>query len=345
LDTTILLFILQDGIVTGAIYALLGVALVMVFAVSRVIFVPQGEFVAFGALTIASLADGKVPGTAWLTLGLGVAAFVADGIAERRFLSFGWLGRRLALDIALPLALLAAAYGLAPLHLPIAAAIVLTLALTVPNGPYLYRIAFRPLSGSSVLVLFIAAIGVHLALAGLGLLAFGPEGYKMDALWDASFQVGPLPISGQNILIVATTLILMLALWLFFERSRTGKALRAVAVNRIGARLVGIPTETAGQLAFGLAAAIGTLAGILVISTTTVFYDSGFIIGLKGFVAAIIGGMAAYPPTVIAALFVGLVESFSSFWASALKEVIVFALIVPVLFWRSLVSPAHDEED
>jgi branched-chain amino acid transport system permease protein len=316
-----------------------------VFTVSRVIFVPQGEFVAFGALTLASLADGKVPGTVWLTLAMGIAAFVADLIADRRVLSGAWLLRRLAVDILLPGALLAAAFVLAPLHLPMPAEILLTLALTIPNGPYLYRIAFRRLSGSSVLVLFIAAIGVHLALTGLGLMAFGPEGYKMDALWDASFDVGPLPISGQDILMVGSTFLIMVALWIFSELTRMGKALRAVAVNAIGARLVGIPTEAAGQLAFGVAAAIGTVAGILIISTTTVFYDTGFIIGLKGFVAAIIGGMAAYPPTVAAAIFVGLVESFSSFWASQFKEVIVFALIVPVLFWRSLVAPQHDEED
>ncbi len=179
MDSTIFLFIAQDGIVTGAIYALLGVALVMVFTTTRVIFVPQGEFVAFGALTIASLADGKVPGTAWLTLGLGIAAFVADGVADRRMLTLQWLARRLMLDIALPGVLLGAAYVLAPLHLPVAAEIILTLALTIPTGPYLYRLAFRPLSGSSVLVLLIAGIGVHLALTGLGLLAFGPEGYKM----------------------------------------------------------------------------------------------------------------------------------------------------------------------
>jgi branched-chain amino acid transport system permease protein len=343
-DTTILLFILQDGAVTGAIYALLGVALVMVFAVSRVIFVPQGEFVAFGAITIASLADGKVPGTVWLTLVLGIAAFAADLIADRRMLTATWFARRIAIDIALPACLLAAAFKLAPLHLNVIAEVLLTLCLTIPNGPYLYRVAFRPLASAPVLVLFIAAIAVHLALTGLGLVVFGPEGSKTDALWDASFDLGPVPVTGQNILVVAGALVFMVALWLFFEFSRTGKALRAVAVNRVGARLVGIPTERAGQIAFALAAALGTVAGMLIISTTTVFYDTGFIIGLKGFVAAIIGGLSAYPPTVIAALAVGIIESFASFWLSAFKEVIVFSLIVPVLLWRSLRTPAHDEE-
>ncbi|MFX6819282.1 branched-chain amino acid ABC transporter permease, partial [Acinetobacter baumannii] len=88
----------------------------------------------------------------------------------------------------------------------------------------------------------------------------GPEGYKTDPLWDASFDLGPVPVSGQNILVVSGTLILMAALWVFFEVSRQGKALRAVAVNRVGARLVGVPTERAGQIAFALAAALGTVA-------------------------------------------------------------------------------------
>jgi branched-chain amino acid transport system permease protein len=74
------------------------------------------------------------------------------------------------------------------------------------------------------------------------------------------------------------------------------------------------------------------------------FYDSGFLIGLKGFVAAIIGGLASYPAAAVGALFVGILESFGSFWASAFKEVIVFTLILPILLWRSLASPHAEEE-
>ena len=77
---------------------------------------------------------------------------------------------------------------------------------------------------------------------------------------------------------------------------------------------------------------------------TTLYYDTGFLIGLKGFVAAIIGGLVSYPLTAIAALLVGTVESFSSFYASNFKEVIVFALIIPVLLLRSLAAPAVEED-
>jgi branched-chain amino acid transport system permease protein len=78
---------------------------------------------------------------------------------------------------------------------------------------------------------------------------------------------------------------------------------------------------------------------------TTVYYDSGFLIGLKGFVGAIVGGLFSYPVAAAGALLVGLLESYSSFWASAYKEVIVFTLIIPVLLWRSLSSKHNDEEE
>ena len=87
---------------------------------------------------------------------------------------------------------------------------------------------------------------------------------------------------------------------------------------------MGISTSGAGKLSFGLAAFIGALSGLLIGPTTTIFYDSGFLIGLKGFVAAIFGGLASYPAAALGALLVGVLESFSSFYASAFKEVIVF---------------------
>jgi branched-chain amino acid transport system permease protein len=194
-----------------------------------------------------------------------------------------------------------------------------------------------------VLVLLIVSVGVHFALTGFGLVVFGAEGFRNPSFWDARMNVGALTLSGQAIIIVAVSLALMLGLWLFFERSLLGKALRATAVNRLGARLMGISTRSAGQLTFALAAFIGALSGLLIGPTTTLFYDSGFLIGLKGFVAAIFGGLASYPAAALGALFVGLVEAFGSFWASAFKEVIVFTLVLPVLLWRSVQHP-HDDD-
>ena len=124
-----------------------------------------------------------------------------------------------------------------------------------------------------------------------------------------------------------------------------GGALRATALNRVGARLVGIAPNLAGSLTFALAALLCAFSGILIGPITTVYYDSGFLISLKGFVGAIIGGLVSYPLAAGGALLVGLLESFSSFWASAFKEVIVFTLIIPVLLWRSLTTRHHEEDE
>ncbi|MBV8157663.1 MAG: hypothetical protein JO278_08400, partial [Dyella sp.] len=90
---------------------------------------------------------------------------------------------------------------------------------------------------------------------------------------------------------------------------------------------------------------MGALCGILIAPLTTIYYESGFLIGLKGFVGAIVGGLVSYPVAALGALLVGLLESYSSFWASAFKEVIVFTLIIPVLLWRSLTSKHVEEEE
>jgi branched-chain amino acid transport system permease protein len=328
MDGTIWLFLLQDGITNGAIYALLGIALVLVFAVTRVIFIPQGEFVAFGALTYAVLEAGRLPGTVWLLAGFGGLAFLLDMVTGIRARARArWFARAVVADIFVPgivvgLVLEVAGRGFGP-----AVNFALSLALVTPLGPLLYRVAFQPIASASVLTLLIAAVGVHLAMAGLGLAFFGAEGLRAPAISDLSIPIGPLIVTGQNLAVYAVTVIAIAALWLFFEHSLWGKALRATAVNRLGARLAGIRTGFAGSLAFTLAALVGALSGILIVPATTVYYDTGFLIGLKGFVAAIIGGLASYPLTAAAALLVGLVESFASFFASGMKEIVVFMLI------------------
>ena len=343
MDADIALILLQDGVVNGAIYALLALSLVLVFTVTRVILIPQGELVAYGALTYAALGDGRLPGSVWLLCALGAGAFLAGLAAEWRLLSTGSV-LRLALEtLATPAGITALAWFLAPLRLGVAADALLTLAIVTPVAPYLYRLAFQPLAEATVLTLLIASIGVHLALLGLGLVLFGPEGYRASGFTEARYDIGSLLIPGQAVWIVATTLGLMAALYGFFGASLAGKALRATAVNRLGARLVGIATSVSGRIAFLLAGLIGALSGILIAPLTTVYYDSGFLIGLKGFVAAIIGGMVSYPLAAAAAILVGCVESLSSFYASAFKEVIVFTVIIPVLLWRSLRSPAEEE--
>jgi branched-chain amino acid transport system permease protein len=344
-DWSIGLILVQDGIINGAIYALLALSLVLVFTATRIILIPAGEFVTYGALTLAFLHDGKVPGTAKLLVIMGLAAFARSlwsgwGTANRREVL------RLTIEtIAVPVAIALLAFWLGPKKPGLAIEILLALAIVAPMGPLLYRVAFEPLAEASVLVLLITAVGVHLALTGLGLVFFGAEGWRTPPLSDAMISLGDLIVTGQSLSVLGITAGLMLALYLFFGRTLTGKALRATAVNRLGARLVGIAPSVSGRLAFLIAAVVGALSGILVAPLTSLYYDSGFIIGLKGFVAAIVAGLASYPVAAGAALVVGIVESFSSFHASALKEVIVFLVIIPVLIWRSLGSLIPEEDE
>jgi len=285
-----------------------------------------------------------MPGTARLAVAMGVVAFGLDLFADRKSLDRKLVGRAFAVNIVLPAAIFALTFGLAGRHPPMAVNIALSLSIVAAIGVFLYRIAFQPIAHTSVLVLLIASVGCHLALQGFALVFFGAEGQRGPAISDAAFTVGPLRFTGQSIAVYALTVVFIVGLWLFFGFTLHGKALRATAVNRLGARLVGIRTTLSGQIAFLLAAVIGAISGILIVPITTLYYDTGFVISLKGFIAAIIGGLVSYPLTAIAALAVGMVEAFSSFYASNFKEVIVFTLILPVLVLRSLAAPAVEEE-
>jgi branched-chain amino acid transport system permease protein len=344
MDFSIASILLLDGATNGAVYALLGLATVLVFTVTRVIFIPQGEFVAYGALTLAILQTGKVPGTVWLLLILAGVAAIMEAVSElQRHRGTAKALKAALRTLAFPVVVCLVTAFSAPLQPPLAIQALLSMAVVTAYGPLVYRVAFQSLADASSLVLLIVSVGVHFAMTGLGLLFFGAEGYRNPSFWDLRLPLGPVNLSGQTIIIALASVVLIALLWVFFERTLRGKALRATAVNRLGARLMGISSQSAGQMTFAMAALIGALSGLLIGPTTTVFYDSGFLIGLKGFVAAVMAGLASYPGALLGALFVGVAESFGAFWASSFKEVIVFTLILPVLLVRSLYG-GHEEE-
>lgn len=331
----------QDGVVNGAVYGIMGLALVLVFSVTRVIFIPQGELVTFAALTMAVLQGKGTPATLWLLIGMGVVTLALEIWHAMKGQSIYWPAT-LLWTVALP-GLAALLVGLHPASQLLQ--VLTTIAVVVPMGPLLYRLAYRPLADATVLMLLIVSVALHGILVGLGLLFFGPEGSRTAPFSEARFDWSGIVVNGQSLVVIGVSVVLVLAMFVFFERSIIGKALRATAMNRVGARLMGIPTALSGDLSFLMASLIGAICGLLIAPLTTVYYDTGFLIGLKGFVAAIVGGMASYPLTLAGALLVGQLESFSSFWASAYKEVIVFTLIIPVLLWRSLNSHHVEEEE
>lgn len=326
----------MDGITNGALYAMMSIALVMVFMVTRVIMIPLGDFVVLAAMTLAGFQAGTVPATLYLMLGLNALVLMQTLWGVLRGRRTGSPARVLIVNLALPI--LVVLLCRLPVHMAGRGAldVLLTALIVVPMGPLLYDLAFKPLANTSVLILFIAAIAVHFILVGIGLLCFGPGGVRTEVFSEHVFQWGSLTVSGQSLWVLGSCTAMILVLYMFFGRALYGKALTASAVNRAGARLVGISPDLAGRVSFLIAALIGTLAGVLIGPITTLYYDSGFIIGLKGFVGGIIGGLSSFPLAAIGAIFVGVLESVSSFYASGYKEIIVFTLIIPVLFWLSL---------
>jgi branched-chain amino acid transport system permease protein len=341
----IALMLAQDGIVNGAIYALLALSTVLVFQITRVIFIPSGTFVAFGALTLAALQAGKCPATVWLLLGGGLSVAVLD-IWQRQWRTRGDLAAILFWNVGYPAALAALLQVVKADTWPVLAQGAMCCLILVPLGPVMYRLVYAPVAAASVLVLLIVSIAVDVALVSFGLLVFGSDGMRAPSMIDVDFALGPLTITGQSLVILGTAAALIAGLYVFFEHTIEGKALRATAVNRVGARLMGIATGKSGKRAFALAVFIAVCAGLLAAPTTTIYYDTGFLIGLRGLVGAIFGGLASYPLAALGAVLLGLIESVSAFEASSFKEVIVFSLLIPVLLARTLLSddPGHEEE-
>ncbi len=329
MDSTIFLLLLQDGVTNGAIYLLLAIGLLIVFSVSGVIFIPQGDFVSFAALGFAGMLQGQVPGTLWLLDG---AALVCALLAVR--------GRRPARGVALALLPALAVTGATLAAIRLGAPVWLMGALAVAGtallGPPIYRLVFRPLAGASVLTMLIVAMALHYVLLGTGLILFGPEASRTPAFSDATLTLGPVDISGHSLWVVGSCVLLVASLTWLFRATLLGKALRATASNPLGARLMGIEQGRTGAMAFLLAAGIGGLAGLLIAPITPISYDSGFTTGLKGFIAAVLGGLVSYPVAAAGAVSVGVIESLSSFWISAYATPIVFALLLPALAVLSL---------
>jgi branched-chain amino acid transport system permease protein len=329
------LLLAQDGLANGAIYVLVALGIVLLFLVTRVIFVPFGDIVAYTSLTLAALQEGHRPGTLWLDAVLVplALAFELGTLARAR----AW--RRMPRAVlawgvlpAVPVVLAGLALAAGP---PGWSLIPLTVLLVLPIAPLLWRIAFAPIAEAPVLVLLIVSVVLHFAISGVALICFGPEGMRPSPLLDGGLQIAGLYWTRQALLMLAGAAVATVVLFQVFGRSYLGRALRATALNRTGARLVGIRPRVAGVVAFLVASALAVISGLLIGPVTTLAFDSGFVIGLKAFVGAIIGGLVSYPGAVLGALFVGQLESFTAFWNSALKEAVVFAVLVPILLARS----------
>lgn len=345
MNWSVFLFLLQDGLSNGAIYVLMGVGLVLVYTVTRVIFLSFGDLISYSALTLAFLQRGQTPGTVWLLAGAAVLAFAMEAHSLWRSGRLVRLPRAAALYLGLPAVICLLIWVISGRDLPLLAETALTILLVAPLGALLYRIVFQPIATRPVLVLLMAAVSLHFVLGGLALLFFGPEGYRTQAILRG--MVPGTVISYTTLIMIGVAVAVCVLLWLFFRYSIEGKALHATAHNREGARLVGIRTNRSGAAAFALASVIAAVTGVVLGPVMTVYYDTAFHVGMKAFVGAVLGGFVSYPLAAVGAVGVGLLESFVAFQASSLKDIVVFFAVIPILLLRSALrknANKYDEE-
>jgi branched-chain amino acid transport system permease protein len=221
----------------------------------------------------------------------------------------------LHLGLSLPLAALAA----------VGATTVVALALD--------KLAVERARGASVVTLIIITIGASILLRGLASLVWDKNIHALPAFsGDKPIAVGGATLLPQSLWVLGVSLAVLAALWWFFNRTLYGKAMLATSHNRLAAQLAGISVRRVLLVSFGLSGALGALAGILVAPITFTAWDVGVMLGLKGFAAAILGGLGSGPGAVLGGLLLGLAEALAAgYVSSAYKDVIAFVIILAVL--------------
>lgn len=223
---------------------------------------------------------------------------------------------------------------LAGLPLPLAALIAIV--ITAAVGVALNKLAIEPARNAPVASLIIITIGASIFIRGVAQLVFDKQLHRFPAFsGDAPINIGGATILPQSLWVTGGALAIFAGLWVFFTRTLTGKAVLATANNRLAARLVGINTTYIMTLSFALSAAIGALAGVLVTPITLTSYDVGIGLALKGFAAAMLGGMGNPFGALVGGFVLGLLEALTAgYISSQYKDAAAFIVILAVLFAR-----------
>ena len=218
--------------------------------------------------------------------------------------------------------------------IPLQMAAVLAIIVTAGIGVALNKLAIQPARGAPVVSLIIITIGASILIRGATRLIFDKQLHRLPAFsGDSPIRVMGATILPQSLWVMGGAVAVFIGLWLFFAHTLTGKAVLATANNRIAAQLVGINTRWIMTLSFGLSAAIGALAGVLVTPITLVSYDVGVALALKGFAAAMLGGMGNPKGALVGGLLLGLMEAMTAgYLSSQYKDAVAFIVILAVLF-------------
>lgn len=219
--------------------------------------------------------------------------------------------------------------------LPLPLAALMAIAATTVVGVLLNKLAIEPARGAPVVSLIIITIGASIFISGLASVLFGRQIHRFPSFTgDAPFRVAGATILPQSLWVIAGAIVIFVALWLFFTKTLTGKAVLATANNRIAARLVGINTNFVMTLSFGVSALIGALAGVLVTPITLTSFDVGVAFALKGFAAAMLGGMGIPVGALVGGLLLGIIEALTAgYISSQYRDAAAFVVIIAVLMF------------
>ncbi|MBP7711186.1 MAG: branched-chain amino acid ABC transporter permease [Gammaproteobacteria bacterium] len=270
------------------------------------------------------LITGVTVGSTYALVGLGFAIiYNASGVVNFAQGEFVMIGAMVAIS------LLGA-------RTPFPLALLLAVMATVAVGLVLEALAVEPARGAPVVTLVIITIGASILLRGVALLVWGKDFHAMPRFsGDTPLHLGSATLLPQNLWVMGGTAALVFAVRQFFRRTSVGKALLACSCNRTAAQLMGINVRRMMLLAYGLSAALGAVAGLLVAPITFTSYDSGVMLGLKGFSAAILGGMGNPMGAVAGGLLLGVLESLAAgLISSGYKDAIAFVVVLLVLFLR-----------
>jgi len=220
------------------------------------------------------------------------------------------------LDMALPLAFL------------------MTMIAVMATGIMMERLAIFPAKNASVLTMIIITIACSILLKGAAMYGWGKDPFTLPPFTDRKpFVFMGAAVFPQSIWVVVTTLVVVFFLTMFFKRTKFGKAMIASSDNRDAAQLMGIDVKTMVMLSFGLSAAIGAVAGMVITPISLMEYDRGALLGLKGFGAAVLGGLGHFYGAVVAGFTVGLIESFcAGLVSSGYKDAAGLLVLLLVLF-------------
>ncbi len=224
---------------------------------------------------------------------------------------------------------------LAKAGVPLILAVPLAIMVTILVGMALEKAAIETARGAQVVTLIIITIGASIFLRGVAQILWGKQFYPLAAFsGEAPIEVFGATVVPQSLWVVGVSAVIVLVLAWFFGRTLLGKAVLATAINAGAAQLIGVNTRTVLLLSFGLSAGLGAIAGALVAPITTANYEMGLMLGLKGFVAAVLGGLGVGVGAVVGGLLLGIAETLTAgYVSSAYKDAVAFVLIFVVLFF------------